>query len=162
MIEDWIDSAQRSDLHSNEIEPFPSVGKLPHGFGRQATGLARGLHVARTGFVLRRFETRFCRFRGANFLCVQALSGAYGLGFHPLGVGFLGCFLRRRVDLGARQGLPGTLDIGQPQTGETKQASRQGRERTIAFDRSSPATCGGCLDPIETCEADCSRPCFRP
>ena len=87
MIEDWIDSAQRSDLHSNEIEPFPSGGKLPHGFGRQATGLARGLHVARTGFVLRRFETRFCRFRGANFLCVQALSGAYGLGFHPLGVG---------------------------------------------------------------------------
>ena len=30
------------------------------------------------------------------------------------------------------------------------------------FAISSAAPCGSCLDPIETYEANCSRPCFRP
>ena len=66
------------------------------------------------------------------------------------------------ADRVAHQGRRGMLDIGPPQARETKQASRQGRGRTIAFERCSPAMRRGCLSPSETCEADCSRPCFRP
>ena len=72
MIVHWIDGEQRRDLQSNAIEPFASFGKLLHGSGRQARGLARGLHNARAGFVLRRLKTGFRRFGGANFLRVQA------------------------------------------------------------------------------------------
>ena len=57
---------------------------LPHGFGRQATGLALRLRNAEAGFVLRRLKTGFRRFGGTNFLRVQALSAAYGLDFRPL------------------------------------------------------------------------------
>jgi hypothetical protein len=32
----------------------------------------------------------------------------------------------------------------------------------LAFDRCSLAMRCGCLNPIETCAADCGRPCFRP
>ena len=63
---------------------------------------------------------------GANFLRVQALSGVHCLDLRPLGVGFLGCFLRRKIDLGPRQGRRGTLDIGPPQARETKQAKPSG------------------------------------
>jgi hypothetical protein len=57
------------------------------------------------------------------------------------------------------------LPLHRPRRGqarETKQASRQDRGRTIAFDRCSLAMRCGCLNPIETCAADCGRPCFRP
>jgi hypothetical protein len=99
-------------------------------------------------------------FRGANLRRLQALSGAHCLDLRPLGAGFLGCFLRRKVNLGPRQGRRGTLDIGPPQTGKTNEASHQSRGRTMAFERCSPATRRGCLT-IKTCAANCSRPCFR-
>ena len=76
MIDDWIDSEQRRDLQSNSIDPFASVSKLLDGFGWQGTRLAGGLDNASAGFVLGCLKTRFRRFRGANFLRVQALSGA--------------------------------------------------------------------------------------
>ena len=150
MIDQWIDGEQRRDLQSNAIDPFASFCKLLHGFGRQATGLVRGLHNARAGFVLRRLKTGFRRFGGTNFLRVQALSGAFGLVFRPLRVGFLGCFLRRKVDLGAPHGRRWTLNIGPPQQGEAKTGKgREGRWRTIVFHQNSPATRRGCVDPIE-------------
>ena len=159
MIDDWIDSEQRRDRQSNSIDPAASVGKLPHGFGWQETRVAGGLDNATAGFVLRRLKTRFRWLRGADFLRVQDLSGLRCLDFRPLGVGFLGCFLRRKIDLGPRRG---TLNIGPPQARETKQPSRQGRGRTIAFEPCSAASRRIYLSPTETCEADCSRPCFRP
>jgi hypothetical protein len=148
MIDDWIASEQRRDLQSNAVDPFACFGKLLHGLGRQATGLARGPHNATAGFVLRRPKTRFRRLAGTNFLRVQALSGARGLDFRAWRVGFLGCFLRRKIDVSAPHGRRGTLDMRPPQPGGTKQASGEGRGRTKAFDRSSLATRHGCLDPI--------------
>ena len=149
MIDQWIDGEQRRDIRSNAIDPFASFGKLLHGFGRQATGLARGLHDARAGFVLRRLKTGFRRFGGTNFLPVQALIGSYGLDFRPLRVGFLGFSLRRMVDLGAPHGGRGALNIGPLQPGKAKHASREGRWRTIVFGESSPGTRRGCVDPME-------------
>ena len=122
---------------------------------------AGGLDNASAGFVLRCLKTRFRGFRGANFLRVEALSGAHCLDLRPLGAGFLGCFLRRKVDLDPPQDRRGTLDIGPPEAGKTNEASRQSRGRTITFARCSPATRSGCLNPIEACTANCSRRSFR-
>ena len=77
VIDDWIDSEQRRDLQSNSIDPFASISKLLHGFGWQGIRLAGGLDNASAGFVLSRLKTRFRRFRGANFLRVQASSGVH-------------------------------------------------------------------------------------
>ena len=70
---------------------------------------------ARAGFVLRRLKT--------SVSPVQRLPTSSCSGFErralprlpPLGVGFLGYFLRRKIDLGPRQGRRGMLDIGPPQ-----------------------------------------------
>jgi hypothetical protein len=102
VIDAGIDSEQRRDLQSNAIEPFAPIGKLLHGFGLQATGLARGLDDARAGSNLRSLNTRSHCFRGISFFCVQTLSGVQWLEFCGLGGRLLGCFLRWKVDLGTR------------------------------------------------------------
>jgi O-methyltransferase domain len=66
------------------------------------------------------------------------------------------------ADRVAHQGRRGMLDIGSPQARETKQASRQGRGRTIALERCSLLCAAGALVHLRHARPIATVPAFDP